>query len=65
MGLLNPFSKDPKLMYLDPHYVQESITSVRVRKWMESLELTESSLGEQWIPSHTLNKEYHCEDIRT
>ena len=28
-GILNPWSADPSLMYLDPHFVHEAIPSMR------------------------------------
>ena len=40
VGIINPKSNDPKLIYLDPHFVQESISSVRAMKWINAIDFT-------------------------
>jgi cysteine protease ATG4 len=46
MGLINPMAKDPKLLYLDPHYVQESIQSLRVQSWIDMLNTSDVALAD-------------------
>ena len=37
VGMINPDGADPKLMYLDPHFVQDAISSHRSKLWIDSL----------------------------
>lgn len=39
VGIINPQSKDPKLIYLDPHFVQEAIPTSAVQSWINSIDL--------------------------
>ena len=48
-GMLNPTSKDPQLMYLDPHFVHEAIPGMRASHWVDSLARAERATGDHWL----------------
>ena len=63
--MLNPDGEDPKLMYLDPHFVQDAISAHRSIQWMRMLFSADSHTGEHWLDSESIKRNYHCGEIRT
>ena len=45
VGILNPKSNDPKLIYLDPHFVQDAIPSVKATNWIKLIDDAENADG--------------------
>ena len=49
IGILNPKSNDPSLMYLDPHFVHEAIPSMKAQHWVDSLNRGDRATGDHWL----------------
>lgn len=60
VGMINPEGEDPKLMYLDPHFVQDAISAHRSKLWIDSLYLNEKNIGEHWVDPAFIKEQYHC-----
>ena len=49
VGMINPEGQDPKLMYLDPHFVQDAIPAAKSKLWVDQLYTSDKSTGENCI----------------
>jgi len=65
VGMLNPDGEDPKLIFLDPHFVQDAISAHRSIQWIRMLFSAESHTGEHWLDSESIKRNYHCGEVRT
>ena len=65
VGMINPEGEDPKLMYLDPHFVQDAISSHRSKLWIDSLYMNDKNIGEHWVDPTFITEQYHCQEVRT
>ena len=65
VGMINPDGDDPKLMYLDPHYVQDAISSHRSKLWIDSLYINEENTGDHWVDPLFIKQNFHCSEVRT
>ena len=65
VGMINPEGKDPKLMYLDPHFVQDAIPTVKSKIWLDQLYSSDKNTGENCIDASFILSQYHCKEVRT
>ena len=63
--MINPEGTDPKLMYLDPHFVQDAVSSHRAKLWIDSLYINEENTGEHWLDPDFIKSNFHCAEVRT
>ena len=65
VGIINPQGEDSKIIYLDPHLVQDAVPGQRATSWIRSLCKTDAARGDHWLSPQTLFSQYHCSEIRT
>lgn len=63
VGIVNPAAEDPKLLFLDPHFVQDSNQSEPLKAWRSASTKLPIPIQNQSVPIKLST--YHCNELRT